>query len=296
MKAAAEGRAKVLELLPRALSAELYMLGGGRSAFFERLEELRLRAPGKCSIVLGGAHRALQTRLTPADLEGVTALLCGGSRYAYEECIASGYIPFESGIRIGVCGRARYEGEVMRGICEIGALVIRFPHPHPEMEGMLADAFFGARQGLLIYAPPGAGKTTALRALARFLGTRVPPMRVTVIDERLEFCPEDYEDATVDILRGYHRAEALEIAYRSMNPEVVMLDEIGAEGEARALSALLRGGMRTVATAHANGREDLCRRGVLRPFWEQGCFDVFLGLKRENGRIAYDLYKKTESD
>ena len=296
MNGSAEGRARIFELLPRELSAELYMLSGGRSAFFERLEELRLRAPGKCSAMIRGEHRPLKARLTPEVLEGLTASLCGGSRYAYEDCIASGYIPFEGGIRIGVCGRARYEGAVMRGICEIGALVIRFPHPHPEMARALADAFFEARQGMLIYAPPGAGKTTALRTLARFLGTRVPPMRVTVIDERLELCPEDYRDATVDILRGYHRTEALEIAYRSMNPEVVMLDEIGAEDEARALCALLRGGARTVATAHARDREDLYRRGALRPFLEQACFDVFLGLRRENGCISYDLYKKTESE
>ena len=293
MRAAmAEEFAKIIELLPRRLSAELYMLGGGRSAFFEKIEELRLRAVGRCSAVIRGEHRVLQALLSPQEIERLTDSLCGGSRYAYEECIASGYLPYEGGIRIGVCGRARYEGEVMRGVCEIGALVIRFPHAHPEMAGMLTDAFFQARRGLLIYAPPGVGKTTALRALALSLGTRVPPMRVVAIDERLELCPEDYREATVDILRGYHRVRALEIATRSMSPEVVMLDEIGGEEEARGLCALLRGGALAVATAHAADREDLYRRGALRPFLESECFDVFLGLKREKSTVSYEIYKR----
>ena len=290
----AEGGARLFGLLPERLAAEICMLSGGRASFSERLEELRLRAPGKSSVVLGGAHRPLQARLSRAELEALAIGLCGGSLYAYEECIARGYLPFEGGIRIGVCGHARYEGEVLRGVFEIGALVIRLPHAHKEEAEALTEAFMQAHRGLLIYAPPGVGKTTALRTLALALGTRVPPMRVVVIDERMELDPEEFSEATVDILRGYHRVRALEIAYRSMNPEVVMMDEIGGREEADGLSSLLRGGALAVATAHAGSPEDLRQRGALRPFFERGCFDAFLGIRRGKTGMVYDLHKEDE--
>ena len=174
------------------------------------------------------------------------------------------------------------------GVCEVRSLVFRFPHAVDMALGrVLLDAFLRARRGLLIYSPPGGGKTTALRALALALGTKKEPCRVVVLDERMEFPLSEYASATVDILRGYRRVHALAIAHRSMSPEVVMLDEVGGEEEAEALSSLLRGGAATVCTAHAKSYEDICSRGALRPFLERGIFDAFLCIKRDKNGFVY---------
>ena len=282
-------RERILSLLPHSAAAELSVLASGRLRFWDRLQELRLRAPGRSSLVFGNRQRVLSARVDAGEMEALLLCLCGGSRYAFEECISEGYLPFEGGIRIGVCGRAHYEGEVLRGICDVSSLVIRFPHASEVASVPVLEAFCRAKRGLLIYSPPGVGKTTALRALARALGEQNPPRRVVVIDERLEFAPEEYENSTVDVLRGYHREAALRIAYRSMNPEVILLDEIGGREEAEALAALLRGGATAVATAHAASREDLYLRGVLSPFFEREIFDVFLALERRDGRVFYRM-------
>ena len=288
MDAASRG-ARFLSLLPPPMAAEIWALSGGKNRFWERLQELRLRVMGRSSLVFGNRQRLLSSRLELSEMEELLLRLCGGSLYAYEECIAEGYLPYEGGIRIGVCGRARYERGEMRGVCDIASLAIRFPHAPPAVaEDAVLRAFMRARQGLLIYSAPGVGKTTALRALALSLGRGDAPMRVVVIDERMEFPPEEYRDATVDVLRGYHRADALQIAHRSMNPEVVILDEIGGREEAEALASLLRGGTLAVASAHAASYADLCRRGALRPFLAMEAFDAFLGIKRENGHIVYE--------
>ena len=141
-----QGRERLMGLLPKALAAEIYALSGGRAAFFERLEELRLRAPGRCSVVIRGMHRVLNTRLDAQALSSLVARLSGGSRYAYEDHIANGFLPFEGGIRIGVCGRAWYEGSALRGIGDISSLVIRFPHAHTENAEFLKTAFFMIKQ------------------------------------------------------------------------------------------------------------------------------------------------------
>ena len=283
------GRERLFSLLPQAIAAELLALSGGRHRFFQRLQELRLRAVGRSSIVLGDRQRPLCARMHKEEMEPLLLRLCDSSRYAFEECIAEGYLPFEGGIRIGVCGRARYERNILRGICDISSLVIRFPHTCDLAAAQVMEAFSLARRGLLIYSPPGVGKTTALRALALALGRQSPPMRVVVIDERQEFAIEEYADATVDILRGYRRERALCIAHRSMNPEVILMDEIGGAAEAEGLASLLRGGAIVVATAHAGSREDLVARGALRPFFEREIFDVFLSIQRCGKRVLYEI-------
>lgn len=287
---ATERGARLLSLLPHGIAAEIAALSCGQHRFWERLQELRLRAPGRSALVFGQRQRPLSSRMDAAEMDALLLKLCGGSRYAFEECILQGYLPFEGGVRVGVCGRARYEAGELRGICEISSLVIRFPHAPCAAQIPVLEAFSRAKRGLLIYSAPGVGKTTALRALALALGRRNPPMRVVVIDERLEFSPEEYADAAVDILRGYHRLSALQIAHRSMNPEVVVLDEIGGQAEAEGLSSLLRGGAIAVATAHAASLADVYERGALRSFFEREIFDVFLGIRREEGRVVYDIF------
>lgn len=294
-----ENAALLLSVLPPRLSAELLALAGGRAAFFSRIEELRLRAEGRCSVVFRAEQSLLRETLSQEEMQALMLRLCGGSVYAFEECIAEGYIPWENGMRIGICGRARYEGAAFRGVCEVRSLVFRFPHAAQDaLCTAVREAFLQARRGLLILSPPGGGKTTALRALAHWLGTGKAPKRVVVVDERLEFSPAAYRDATVDLLRGYDRVRALEIAHRCLNPEVVLLDEIGGREEAEGLSALLRGGAIAVATAHAGAPEDIFLRGALRPFATCAVFDVLLYMERRKSGFYFETkrceYRKGE--
>lgn len=280
---------RLFSLLPIGIARELWSLSCGRVDFLLRMEELRLRAGGRCAAVIAGVQRPLCRAVSPAEMEEFVCRLLGGARYAYEDCIAEGYLPFDGGIRIGLCGRARYEGDRMTGVCEIGSVVIRFPHASVLADPTLLLAMESARQGLLIHSPPGAGKTTALRTLALWLGRMDPPRRVVIVDERMELAPEAFIGATVDVLRGYRRVQALQVAHRCLNPEVVMIDEIGGEEEAEGMAALLRGGAIAVATAHAASREDLMSRGVLRPFFRLGVFDTLLGIKRAGASFVYSM-------
>lgn len=278
---------RILSLLPRDMREEIRHISDSSRTFSDALTEIRLRADGVCSLVLFGKNLPLYTTVGKEETAEILDKICHGSLYAYRDRIAKGYLPMEGGIRVGVVGQARYEEGKTLGISDIRTLVFRIPHRVPGCADALYTAFTEYRpSGMLIYSPPGVGKTTALRALAEKLGGGRGARRVVVIDEREEFDPEDYRHATVDLLRGYHRAEGIEIAMRTLTPEVLLTDEIGGAEEARAMVGVLNGGVPLIATAHAATYRELRRKESLSAFFDAGIFGLFAQLVREDGRVV----------
>ena len=110
-----------------------------------------------------------------------------GSLYAHGDTIKQGYISLGNGIRAGICGRAAYDGGKMIGVNDITGICIRLPHAVKvdvtEICNIIRkDKLSG---GVLIYSPPGCGKTTLLRSIAEELA-REGQRRVVVVDSRSE--------------------------------------------------------------------------------------------------------------
>jgi stage III sporulation protein AA len=123
------------------------------------------------------------------------------------------------------------------------------------------------------------GKTTALRSLASYVGGGKNPLHVCVVDERCEFDEWDYRDKQVDILRGYKKREGIEIATRTLSPDLIMIDEIGAD-DATAILSVISCGVPIIATAHAASREELVRKPSLSRLFEVRAFDTLVGIGR----------------
>ncbi len=271
----------VLRVLPQRLSAEVRRIADSHTHMDEHLSEIRLRADGLCALVVAGRNLPLDFTLDEPMLQQTVLRVCGGSLYAYRDTIAKGYIPMAHGVRVGLCGRARYDGGDMVGIGDVRSLVFRLPSGLCDGYDALVEVWReGVGAGMLVYAPPGVGKTTALRALTSYIGTQ-ERRRVCVIDEREEFCAEQYARASVDLLRGYRREQGIEIAVRTLSPQVLVVDEIGSEAEARAMAAALSCGIPILASAHAASVEELHRKRNLAPFFEMGLFEVLVGLCRD---------------
>lgn len=271
---------KILSFLPVKARAEIERLAVRRG---ERISEIRLRAAAKSTVTLSGERIPLLTSVSAEDVRHTVSLLCDGSMYAHRENISSGYISLEGGIRVGVCGRAVYDGGGLVGICDIASLVFRIPTEDFFDVPALLSAWEGAERGMLIYSPPGVGKTTALRALVKALGSGRNSKQIAVIDERGEFSAEDYGECTVDLLCGYKRAEGAEIALRTLAPEIIAVDEIGTSAEAEAITASLNSGVKVVATAHAKSLSELYMRSGMAPLLKRKIFDVFAGIAADGG-------------
>jgi stage III sporulation protein AA len=238
--------------------------------------------------------------LTSGELTDILIHLCGGSLYAYSQTINQGYISLPDGIRVGVAGRAVCEEGRVIGVCEISGLCIRLPHRHRAVGGEICRLFRRLNGqgkehgGLLIYAPPGEGKTTLLRGVAVGLsgGDGQIPLRTVVVDTRGELGFEtEGRGLCLDILRGYPRARGVEIATRTLSAQVILCDEIGDTEEALSLISTHHGGVPLVATAHGGTVDELLRRTGLRLLHEARLFGAYVGIRRD-GRGDF-LYRVT---
>ncbi len=270
--------------LPRHILFPLEEIGGV-------WEELHLRVGRCCSVTIGGENRRVDIALRREEMDALLLKLCRGSLYAHRQSINRGYLSLEGGIRVGICGHAcpEEEGEELLAVRDIDALCIRFPRPMRSVGGDLiprlqADFPLGA----LIYAPPGVGKTTLLRALAQHFAGGESPMRVCLVDSRCELNDGNFlPDACLSLLSGYPKGQGIEIAARSMNAQLILCDEIGNEHEADSVMAAANCGVPILATAHAASLTQLLSRPGFASLHTAGVFASYVGIRRRVGRTDY---------
>ena len=282
-------------LLPHRLTELLSYTLRGRQG---NLEEIRLRADRRTTLTVDGENLPTPVVLTTADLTAILNHLCGESLYAYSQTINRGYVTLPDGIRVGVAGRAVCEEGRVIGVCEITGLCIRLPHRHRNLGREICTLIRSlnegrtAPQGVLIYAPPGEGKTTLLRAIAAGMAGAdgKPPLRTVVVDTRGELsfaCADPQARALcLDVLRGYPRARGVEIATRTLSAQLIICDEIGDLEESVALTSAHHGGVPLVATAHGGSVEELMHRTGIRLLHEARLFGAYVGIRR-NGQGGF---------
>ena len=104
-----------------------------------------------------------------------------------------------------------------------------FPLPQ-KLRDILQQRFIG----MLLMGEPDSGKTTLLRGIARELAKQ--NRAVAVIDERREIFPSEESAALpLDILRGIPKGQAVQMALRTLSPQIILLDELGGMDELYAL-------------------------------------------------------------
>lgn len=250
------------------------------------ISELHLCIGTRSSLKYKGERIKLSSLVTQAEMEKLFSALCGNAVYAHRDTILDGYISISGGVRVGICGQARYEGARLVGVSNISSLLFRIPSAPSSLADQLYCAFLSAERGMLIYAAPGGGKTTALRSLVPLLVERLG-LRVSVIDEREEFYSAELFG--VDVFRGYKRYEGVEIALRTMSPDIIVIDELGGALEAERLTDWMNSGVRMIATAHATSVPALMKRRSFAPFSAAEIFDVFVGIFNTDGTFRAEI-------
>ena len=258
-----------------------------------QIEEIRVRHGGCASVTAEGRNILLSFVPTREEMDVLLCAMCDNSLYAHRETINNGYITLEGGIRVGVCGRATVDGGRLLGVYDVSSMNIRIPHTVKNVGEPICRLLRsrGEGRGVLIYAPPGVGKTTLLRAVCEKMAGGESPWRVCAIDTRGEIGAAAFEGRLcLDVLSGYPRGLGIDIATRTMSPELIVCDEIGDVGEAEAIIAAQNTGIPFVATAHGRDLASLLRRTAIAKLHAARVFFAYVGISRAGrGDFRYEV-------
>lgn len=226
-------------------------------------------------------------RVTREQLCELLEKMTGSSLYSVKDEICSGYITLEGGHRAGIAGTAVTDNGRVDFLRDISAVNIRIAK---EVIGA-ADKVMkyvtmpdGVRSTLII-SPPGAGKTTMLRDIARQLS--YGGYAVSVADERCEIAAMRDGMSAFDlgprtsVTDNCPKTAAMLMLLRSMSPDVIVTDEIGTYEDARAVMSIKNSGTAVIASAHARNIGELERRAETKEAAEM--FDLIVVLSRREG-------------
>lgn len=260
----------------------------------QKVYELRIRAGKPVVLNYGGAYRFLgpcgvserRTGALSASYADIEAIICRASEYSVysvTEQLRQGFLTGAGGERIGLAGVFVYENGSSFTVRDVTSLNIRVPH---EVIGCGEEIFRRCfSQGIgsaLILSPPGRGKTTILRDLARLLSGQ-GIVNILLSDERGEISAANRDfsldvGAYTDVIRYSSKHDALTAAVRAMRPDLIITDEVVSAEEVESIAACIRGGVEVIASAHCRDIEALRASPVFARAAADRLFDYYIQL------------------
>lgn len=260
----------------------------------------------------GGLSEAVNEntyRPSLADIGETLERISRYSLYAFEEELRMGYITLPGGHRVGVTGRAVLERQSVRTLRDIGGLNIRIAHQVKGCANGLLPLLWektGRLCHTVIVSPPGCGKTTLLRDIVRQVSDGAPGIRngltVAVVDERSEIAgcyrgvAQNDVGCRTDVLDACPKAEGMAMLLRAMRPDVIAVDELGGERDARAVEDVLNAGVKLLCTAHGQNREDLRRKPAFKTLMDKPVFERYIVLYEPGRATVYNGEGEVQRD
>lgn len=221
------------------------------------------------------------------ELQEIVFALSRRSMHTYQDMIAKGFIPLKGGCKAGIGGSAVMKNGEVYSVSRFNCVNIRVSRDY---SGCAFDVLkhVGKSVSYLIVGTPLSGKTTVLRELCRYYSEENSafPKKLAVIDERDEIASAAFGvgknlGIRTDVLSLYPKAVGADIALRTLSPDIIMLDEIGADDESEVLLSSMRSGVGVIATAHGASFEEILKKPNIKMLLDAGVFKKVVVL---NGR------------
>ena len=245
-----------------------------------RCEEIRLRIGQPLTVTLQGRERTLgDQRLSAEEVKDTLERATEYSVHTFADSLRQGFVTVRGGHRVGVCGQTAVHDGSVCSFRHISSLNIRVAR---QIAGAADQALLDQLQegaflhSALVLSPPGRGKTTLLRDIARQLSDS--GVRVSLADERSELAalyqgaPQLDVGRHTDVIDGCPKAQAAMMLVKTMSPQLLVLDEITAEPDIRAVTYAAHCGTAVLASAHAWDMDDFRSRPLYRQLLDSGIF------------------------
>jgi stage III sporulation protein AA len=188
---------------------------------------------------------------------------------------------------VGICGKAVYEGDNISNIRNINGINIRVAREMPGVSSGIIPRITAGKKVMntVLISPPGGGKTTVLRDMARNFGN-TPDCRPVLIDSRYELAAEHQGKLGLDVgrrtlvLSGYRKSDGFSHAIRNLSPDIILCDEIDRKDITELFYAATCG-VSIVVTAHGSSLGELKKKMDISLFRRV----VLLSGKSKNAQI-----------
>lgn len=263
---------------------EIRLSAGREAAVLKRSGIYFISESGECRERGNGAV------FSQEEIRQIVKSLCDNSLYSCRDKLKKGFLPLEGGHRAGVTGRCVCGKDGIEYITDISSVNIRIAHEVkgaaiPVMPYILGNTV----KNTLIISPPGCGKTTMLRDIARNLGGDIYKKKVAVVDERGEIAalcagiPSNDVGVLTFVLDSCPKYEGMINLLRSSSPDVLITDEIGSDEDALAVMEAVKSGVSVICSVHASSIDEAAKKSGVKRLCEEKVFGLYVLLSRKNG-------------
>lgn len=267
----------------------------------QKLEEIRIRANKPVILKLGQVEIVLSYTITTNEIIGILQNICNNSIYTYQNQICNGFITLPGGNRVGIAGNVVIKDGQVSNISYIYSLNFRISHQingaSDNILKYVLDTENNTIFNTLIVSPPGAGKTTIIRDLAKRISNGINEINfrgldVSIIDERGEIAAMTkgitFNDVGIrtDVLDNVPKSIGIRMAVRSMAPKVIIADEIGNKDDVNIINYAICSGVKCIFTAHGSDMEDLLKNNEINKIINLQLFSKIIFLdEKQKGKI-----------